>query len=64
MCVGVCTKTCEHVCVGLHIHPNLHTYSLCVCVYASHFVLYDQVWVAMYYAIDFCVFMHSILVFN
>ena len=34
MCVGTCTKTCEHVCVRLHVHPNLHTYSLRVCVRA------------------------------
>ena len=29
-----CTKTCEHVCVRLHIHPNLHTVcaQMCVCV--------------------------------
>ena len=35
MCVGACTKTCEHVCVRLYIHPNLHTCSLrvCACVY-------------------------------
>ena len=33
-CVGVCMETCEHVCVcvRLHIHPNLQTYSLRACV--------------------------------
>ena len=32
MCVGTCTKTCEHVCVRLHIHPaDTHTVYVCVC---------------------------------
>ena len=27
-----CTQTSEHVCVRLHILPNLHTVYACVCV--------------------------------
>ena len=32
MNMRACTQTSEHVCVRLHIHPNLHTVYACVCV--------------------------------
>ena len=30
VCLLACTETFEHVCVRLHIHPNLHTVYVCV----------------------------------